>query len=158
MDAGRLPRFGAGLAGRLGLDLGALRLEVGALYLPPRTTGIEQLPGAQVSLQLIAAEATLCYALTRAPRLAPCAYLEVGSLRTQGRGLAQDERAASVWLSGGLGAQLGVPLTSVLELQAQLALGLPLRRAQLATRDLGLAYRVSAVNAELQLGLRAYFP
>jgi hypothetical protein len=118
---------------------------------------IEQAEGGRVVLQLMAAEASLCYGWTRAPRLSSCAYAELGSFRAQGRGLAQDEDTASLWLAGGLGAQLSVGLNAWLDLEAELSLGVPLRAAQLATRDLGEVYRVSAVYGQLQAGFCAHF-
>lgn len=158
LDAGKLAVFAPGAAVKLGVDLDALRIRVGALYLAPRSTAIEQAPGAQVVLQLMAAEAALCYGWTRAPRLSSCAYAELGSLRAQGRGLAQDEDSASLWIAGGLGMQLSVGLSSWLELEGELSLGVPLQRAQFATRDLGVVYRVAALFGQLQAGLCAYFP
>jgi hypothetical protein len=157
LDAGKLAVFAPGASVKLGVDLNALRLRVGALYLPPRAVAIEQAPGAHVVLQLMAAEASLCYAWTRAPRLASCAYAEAGSLRARGRGLAQDEHSSSLWLSAGFGAQLSVALAPWLELETELAVGVPFQRAQLATRDLGLVYRVAAVYGQLQAGLCAHF-
>jgi hypothetical protein len=158
LDAGTLAVFAPGAAVKLGVDFDALRIRVGALYLAPRSVAIEQAPSARVILQLMAAEAALCYGWTRAPRLSSCAYAELGSLRAQGRGLAQDEATASLWIAGGLGVQLGVGLASWLELEGELSLGVPLQRAQFATRDLGVVYRVSAVYGQLQAGLCAYFP
>jgi hypothetical protein len=158
LDAGKLAVFAPGAAVKLGVDIESLRIRLGALYLPPRSVAIEQAPGAQVVLQLMAAEASLCYAWTRAPRLSSCAYVELGSLRARGKGLAQDETTASLWLAGGLGMQLSVSLVEWLELQGELALGVPMQRAQLATRDLGVVYRVSAVHGQLQAGVCAHFP
>jgi hypothetical protein len=158
LDAGKLAVFAPGAAVKLGVDFDALRIRVGALYLAPKSVAIEQAPGARVILQLMAAEAALCYGWTRAPRLSSCAYAELGSLRAQGRGLAQDEDTASLWIAGGLGAQLSVGLASWLDLEGELSLGVPLQHAQFATRDLGVVYRVSAVYGQLQAGLCAYFP
>lgn len=158
LDAGKLAVFAPGAAVKLGVDFDALRIRVGALYLAPRPVAIEQAPGARVVLQLMAAEAALCYGWTRAPRLSSCAYAELGSLRAQGRGFAQDEGTASLWIAGGLGMQLSVGLSSWLALEGELSLGVPFQRAQLATRDLGEVYRVSAVYGQLQAGLCAYFP
>jgi hypothetical protein len=158
LDAGKLAVFAPGASVKLGVDLDALRLRVGALYLPPRSVAIEQVSGARLVLQLMAAEATLCYGWTRAPRLSSCAYAELGSLRAQGRGLAQDENASSLWLAAGLGLQLSFSLSSWLELESELSLGAPFQRAQFATRDVGPVHRVSAVFAQLQTGLCAHFP
>jgi hypothetical protein len=158
LDAGKLAVFAPGAAVKLGVDFDALRIRVGALYLAPRSVAIEQAPGARIVLQLMAAEAALCYGWTRAPRLSSCAYAELGSLRAQGRGLAQDEATSSLWIAGGLGMQLSVGLSSWLELEGELSLGVPFQRAQLATRDLGVVYRVSALYGQLQAGLCAYFP
>ncbi|HTU58330.1 MAG TPA: hypothetical protein VMF89_07850, partial [Polyangiales bacterium] len=157
LDAGKLAVFAPGAAVKIGVDFDALRIRVGALYLAPRSVAIDQAPGARIVLQLMAAEAALCYGWTRAPRLSSCAYAELGSLRAQGRGLAQDEDTASLWIAGGLGAQLSVGLSSWLDLEGELSMGMPLRRAQLATRDLGTVYRVSAVYGQLQAGLCAHF-
>lgn len=157
LDAGKLAVFAPGAAVKLGVDFDAVRIRVGALYLAPRSVAIDQAPDARVVLQLMAAEASLCYGWTRAPRLSSCAYAEVGSLRAQGRGFAQDEHTASLWLAGGLGVQLGVNMASWLELEGELSLGVPFQRAQLATRDLGLVYRVSAVYGQLQAGFCAHF-
>jgi hypothetical protein len=158
LDAGKLAVFAPGAAAKLGVDLDALRLRAGAVYLVPRSVAIEQVPGAAVVLQLLAAEASACYGWTRAPRLASCAYAELGSLRARGRGLAQDEHSSSLWISAGLGAQLSVSLASWLELETELSLGVPFRRAQLATRDRGLVYRVSALYGQVQAGLCAHLP
>lgn len=157
LDAGKLAVFAPGATVKLGVDFDALRIRVAALYLAPRSVAIAQAPGAQVVLQLMAAEASLCYGWTRAPRLSSCAYAELGSLRAQGRGLAQDEDSASLWAAGGLGVQLGVRLSSWLELEGELSLGVPFQRTQLATRDLGRVYRVSAVYGQLQGGFCAHF-
>jgi hypothetical protein len=156
-DAGKLAVFAPGVTAKLGVDLNAVRLRLGALYLTPRAVAIEQAPGAHMVVQLMATEASACYAWTRAPRLGPCAYAELGLLRARGRGLAQDEDSSSLWLAGGLGMQLSFSLASWLELETELSLGIPLRRAQLATRDLGLVYRVSAIYGQLQAGLSAHF-
>lgn len=158
LDAGKLAVFAPGAVAKLGLDLDALRLRLGASYLPPRRVAIEKVPGASVDLQLMAAEASLCYAFTRAPLLASCAYAELGSLRARGRNLGQDEGSSSLWFSAGLGAQLGVALTSWLDFETELTLGSPFRRAQVATRDLGPVYRFSAIYGQVQAGLCAYLP
>jgi hypothetical protein len=157
LDAGKLAVFAPGATAKLGVDVDATRIRVAALYLAPRSVAIDQAPGARVVLQLMAAEASVCYGWTRAPRLSSCAYAELGSLRARGRGLAQDEGTSSLWLAGALGLQLSFKLSSWLELESELSLGAPLRRAQLATRDLGLVYRVSALYGQLQAGLCAYF-
>lgn len=158
LTVGRLAAFAPGVTAKLGLEIAALSVRLGALYLAPRAVTVEQAPGAQVVLQLMAAEASLCYGWTRTPRLASCAYAEIGALRAAGRGLAQDERSASLWLAGALGLQLNVPLAAWLELEAALSLGVPFQRTQLATRDLGLVYRVSALYGQLQAGLCVHFP
>jgi len=158
VDAGRLAVFAPGATVKFGVDLDAVRLRVGALYLAPRSVAIAQAPGAEVVLQLMAAETSLCYGWTRAPRVSSCAYAELGSLRAQGRGLAQDEKTASLWLAGGLGLQLSVGLAQWLDLEGELSLGVPWQRAQLATRDLGIVYRVSAVYGQLQVGFSAHLP
>jgi hypothetical protein len=157
VDAGRLPVLAAGAAARLGIDVDAFRLQAGALYLAPRSTALEPASGANASLQLTAATLAACYALTRAPRLLPCAFAELGSLRAAGRGLAQDERTQSLWLDAGLAAQLSFGVTSWLDFETELSAGIPLRRPQLATRDLGVVYRVPALFGQLQAGLTAYF-
>jgi hypothetical protein len=157
LDAGKLAVFAPGVTAKVGVDLDAVRIRVAALYLAPRSVAIDQAPGARVVLQLMAAEGALCYGWTRAPRLASCAYAELGSLRAHGQGLAQDEDSSSLWLAGALGLQLGFELSPWLELEGELSLGAPLRRAQLATRDLGLVYRVPALYGQLQAGLCAYF-
>lgn len=158
LGAGKLAVLAPGVVAKLGVDLDALRFRVGASYLPPGAVAIEQAPGAQMVLQLMAAEAALCYAFTRAPRLSSCAYAELGSLHARGRGLAQDERSSSLWMAGGIGAQLSVGLSAWLELETELSIGVPFRRAQLATRDLGEVYRVSAVYGQIQAGLCAHLP
>lgn len=158
LDAGKLAVFAPGAVAKLGVDIDALRLRLGALFLPPRGVAIEKLPGASVDLQLMAAEASLCYAFTRAPLLASCAYAELGSLRARGRNLGQDEDSSSLWFSAGLGAQLGFALTPWLDFETELALGSPFRRAQIATRDLGPVYQFSAVYGQVQAGLCAYLP
>jgi hypothetical protein len=158
LDAGKLVVFAPGAVAKLGLDLDALRLRLGALYLPPRGVAIDKVPGASVDLQLMAAEASLCYAVSRAPLLASCAYAELGSLRARGRNLGQDEVSSSLWFSAGLGAQLGFALTPWLDFEAELTVGSPFRRAQIATRDLGRVYQFSAVYGQLQAGLCAYLP
>jgi hypothetical protein len=158
LDAGKLVVFAPGAAAKLGLDVDALRLRLGALYLPPRGVAIDKVPGASVDLQLMAAEASLCYAFSRAPLLASCGYAELGSLRARGRNLGQDEVSSSLWFSAGLGAQLGFALTSWLDFEAELTLGSPFRRAQIATHDLGRVYQFSAVYGQLQAGLCAYLP
>jgi hypothetical protein len=61
-----------------------------------------------------------------------------------------------LWVAAGLGAQLGVPLTSWLDFEAELSLGSPFRRAQLATHDLGAVYRFSVVYGQVQAGFCAY--
>ena len=157
VGAGKLAVVAPGAAVKLGVDLDALRIRVGALYLAPRSVAIEHAPGAQVVLQLMAADAALCYGWTRAPRLSSCAYAELGSLRAQGKGLAEDEHTASLWIAGGLGMQLSIGLSPWLELEGELSLGVPFQRAQLATRDLGVVYRVSALYGQLQAGLCAHF-
>jgi hypothetical protein len=147
-----------GAALGLGIDLAALQLRAGALYLLPRTTDVPQAPGASMSLQLTAAELGACYALTRAPRLSPCAYAEIGSLRAQGAGLAHDEHSASLWLLGGLSVQLRLHLGPRLDLDTEASLGIPVRRAQIATRDAGEVYRVPVATGQVRAGLSLHFP
>jgi hypothetical protein len=157
LDLGRLSRFSPGASLGLGVDLASLRLRAGASYLPSRNVDVSSLPGAHVELQLIAAELSACYALRRAPRLSPCVFAELGSLRARGVGLSHDEHSASVWWLGGVAAQLSVGLAAWLDLDSELSVGFPARRAQISTRDTGVVYQVPAVTGQLRVGLSLHF-
>ena len=158
LDLGRLPALGPGLSARIGADIGRLRLQIGGLYLPAQARALMSQPGASVSSQLTAAQLAVCYALVVSPWLGPCAYAEVGALPAEGHGLPQNERKTSLWLLGGLGLALSVPLLSWLDLSAEASLGAPLLRAQVSVRELGRVYQVSVLAGQLQAGLRVRFP
>lgn len=158
LDLGRLPAAAPGLAARLGLDVGRLRLSAGALYLPPRSQAVASQPGAELAMQLTAAQLDVCYALLPSPGLGLCAMAEAGALSAQGRGLREDQHASSFWLLGGLGMALWAPLTGWLDLAAELTLGAPATRARISVRELGSVYRVPVLTGQLQVGLSARFP
>lgn len=158
LDFGRLPASAPGVGVRFGVDVARLRLWLGGLYLPAQARALGAQPGASVSSQLTAAEIGVCYALIVSPWLGPCVYGELGSLRAEGHGLAQNERTTSLWLLGGLGLSLSVPLVRWLDVTTEANLGVPALRPQLSVRELGRVYQVSALAAQLQVGLRLRFP
>jgi hypothetical protein len=158
LDLGRLPAPAPGFGARLGIDVGRLRFSAGGLYLPERARPVASQPGAEVAVQLTAAQLDVCYALIVSPALGACVTGEAGVLSAKGRGLREDQRASSFWLLGGLGMALWAPLTSWLDLAAELTLGLPATRAQLSVHDLGSIYRVPVLTGQLQVGLSARFP
>lgn len=158
LDIGRLPAPAPGVSARIGADIARVRLLLGGLYLPAQARAVPSQPGASVSSQLIAAQLGVCYALVVSPWLGPCAYAEVGSLAAQGHGLPQNERSTSLWLLGGLGLALSVPLSNWLDLSTEATLGAPALRPQLSVRDLGRVYQVSVLSGQLQVGLQVRFP
>ena len=158
IDFGRLPAPAPGLAARVGLQRSRLRIAAGALYLPEQWRSVAGQPGAAIGLQLTAAQLCVCYVLLESPALGTCARGELGALAAQGRGLADSQRSSSLWLAGGLGLGVWLPLTPWLELSTELGLDAPLMRAQLSVHELGSVYRVPAIAGQLQVGLSLRFP
>ena len=83
-----------------------------------------------------------------------CAGIEVGRLSGDGIGVTLPEVRHALWLAPVLGVRAGLPLSSSSLFEAQLALAVPLFRAQFELEDLGPVHRPAAVSGRVGIGLR----
>lgn len=159
--AGLLPLVDLGAAATVGLEHPWFRVELGGAAWLPRERTVA--PGAGVRASAWALELRGCVALRPTPRLVvlPCAELDAGQLRGEGRGdgLVNGREAQQVWVALGLGPALAVRLHRFVGLWAGVTLVVPVRRVGLGLEGLSTdAYRMAAVAGRGAVGLEVHFP
>lgn len=150
---GTLPAlgFGVGLGG--GLDYRRLRLRVEGVYWPLADTRLAELPSADVRVDLIAADASICGALLRTAALSagPCASFEAGRMHARVTGVTSPSSGDSLWMAataGGYASLLVVgPFAVALDLNALV----PVSSVRFQIQGLGVAYQPAQVEGRATL-------
>lgn len=128
VDAASLPAPSLGLGASVGFEFGRWQVDVGALYLLPRTATTSAVPGA-ARVQLVSGAATGCFAVLGTPlRLAPCIGIEAGVLLAEGEDLDVATSSASPWLAPSARLTLAYPFSRRLSAQLDVGLVIPLTR------------------------------
>jgi hypothetical protein len=157
-DLGSLATFNLGPRLGFGLGLHATRLEVAALYLPPRELhGLGPNGSAAASLQLMAANLGVCQDFLGGPSLGPCLHVEAGELRGRGLQLASVRSSSATWLVVLAGARAAFRLFDAIYWTIEMDAGLLCFRANLAIRGAGTVHREPALIGRFSTGLEARF-
>lgn len=159
--AGLLPLVDLGAAATLGLEHRWFRVELGGAAWLPRERTVA--PAARVRASAWALELRGCATLRPTARLVvlPCAELDAGELRGEGRGsgLVNGRVSRQPWVAIGLGPALTVRLHRLVGLWAGATLVVPVRRVGLGLEGLTPdAYRMAAVTGRGAVGLELHFP
>lgn len=159
--AGLLPRVDLGAAATLGLEHRWFRVELGGAAWLPRERTVA--PDARVRASAWALELRGCATLRPTPRLVvlPCAELDAGELRGEGRGsgLVNGRVSRQPWVAIGVGPALAVRLHRLVGLWAGATLVVPVRRVGLGLEGLTSdAHRMAAVAGRGAVGLELHFP
>jgi hypothetical protein len=159
--AGLLPVVDLGGAATLGLEHRWFRVELsGAGWLPRERTVA---PDARVRASAWALELRACAALRPRPWLVvlPCAELDGGRLRGEGRGagLVNGRVERQTWLALGVGPAVSFRLHRLVGVWLSATAVVPLLRPGLGLEGLREeAYRMAAFVGRGSLGLEVYFP
>lgn len=156
---GAMPRFGAALAGAIGVRVGRARAELVALgELPQRTRHPrEPIAGARVDLWSVGGRGCFAPAVKKVD-FPLCAGFEGGRIRARGFGLQIARRAVAPWLAAPFGAAvMWAPIP-------RLALGggvdgwIAMTRPTFEIEDLGVVHHVSRAGVRVHLGVELRFP
>jgi len=159
--AGLLPVVDLGGAATLGLEHRWFRIELtGTAWLPRERTVA---PEARVRASAWALELRGCAALRPAARwvVLPCAELDAGQLRGEGRGegLVSGPVSRQPWVAVGIGPALSLRLHRLVALWAGATLVVPVRRAGLGVEGLSTdAHRMAVVAGRGAVGVEIHFP
>jgi hypothetical protein len=158
-DLGTLPSPAFGPSVLFGMELAWATIELGGVWLPARDGSVSGRSEPAASLQLMAAVASSCARVLRAPSwsVSPCLHLELGALRAEGLHLTHTLTATNLWLMLGLSVRAGVELFRGLYWFSEVSAGLPWDRARFVIADLGEVHRVSGVVGRLATGLESHF-
>lgn len=159
--AGLLPVVDLGAAATVGLEHRWFRVELGAAAWLPRERTVA--PAARVRASASALELRGCAALRPTARLVvlPCAELDVGALRGEGRGdgLVNGHVSWQPWVAMGVGPALAVRLHPLVRLWASATLVVPLLRVGLGLEGLGTdAHRMAVAAGRGAVGVEIHFP
>jgi hypothetical protein len=158
-EAGALPGVGMGMGAAAALLLDNLRLEGLVGYWPARQGHIEEVSSLGAELALLEGAAGVCYhAWGGSLSLAPCAYLELGSLYGEGFNVTSSLKDSALWVALLAGARAGWRLTSWGAFVLELGLAAPFLRSGYTLRVLGvtdraLVHRPSPLTPRLRVGI-----
>ena len=160
-EIGALPTASGGLSGALTVGRGRGQLELSGLYVFPRSSAIEEIPGdVSVRVQLGAAGLRGCGLPVRGDlSLLLCTGLEVGILDGAGSGadLTQPRRQRYVWLGALVGPSLQWRVTRIASLWAGLDIVVPIIAPTFAVStgpdSMETAHKVSPATGRLLVGL-----
>jgi hypothetical protein len=149
-----------GLRAAVSGELGRLRLELGAIWLPLAThvtrDGARE-PEKGGKFRLIAGSARACHAWLVAPRLSACAAGELGSLRGAGFGTANDRHRSVVWAAAGPGVAAAIAFAESAAFTAGADLLFVLNRPRFELENVGLVHRPPAAGFRLAAGVELNF-
>jgi hypothetical protein len=156
---GPLPGVAGGILGALALLHRRVRIELGATFLPAKTTRFDARPDAGGELRLVAADLRAC------PRwqwqsigLDACAGIQAGVLH--GRGIGIDEPAATrqPWLAATLGPRLTYAPIRWLAIGLGADLLVPIVRPAFGVENVGRLWRPLPAGFLGMLGVEARLP
>ena len=158
LDLGTVDGVALGARASAGLDFGALRVELGGIFLPARRSFASGSPDKGGDIELLAAGVAGCVVPLRSNLdFRGCLELEVGRLHGEGFGTAADTSGSVTWLGLGAAAGLGFSLYDPLRLVAVAgALASP-QPVEFTLENIGLVHRVPALVGRLGLGLESQF-
>jgi hypothetical protein len=157
LDIGSVSDVSFGPRADIGLDFGAFRLELGALWLPPARTYLpdDERGGA---IDLIVAQADACYLPFRGDfELEGCAGLEFGRLHGAGFGTASEEDGSGPWFGAGASALARGKATSALSVVVSAGAVLVPQDTEFVLENVGTVYRVPLVVGRFGLGIETEF-
>jgi hypothetical protein len=155
---GALPGVGAGLGGRLGVLVGRFRADLSASYWPEHTATLTARPTAGGKIQLVAGDATACWALLRAPlEVSPCLGLELGSMSATGFGVKANSDGSALWVAPALEASAALPIGRHFAARLDVGLLVPALRPPFVLQGAGTVYTAGPVVGRATLGLEARF-
>lgn len=157
-DVGTLPSPSLGIGLFVGLNLRALRIELGAGLFPPQTERPFVDMGGEFSR--VTGSAMLCYQPTLG-RLEVGGCMGAGFDRVGATAVGTGARAidaTGLWSTLDAEGRIAVRLTSWLAVRFSLGAHAPLSRPSFAITGAGEVYRPSAVSARQALGLEIRFP
>ena len=165
-DVGSLPSIaggvGAGVAWLPGREpgQGRLRLDLGALYLPPQTVSLAGALPRGGKFSFLAFDARACLQLLHVPvELGPCVGAEVTSLYAAGSGVTKSLSATPLYFAPTFGAVLGVRLGQDWVLRLDFALVAPYARPSFVVQGVGAGtvFQPAAVSARSAVGIELRF-
>ncbi|HMJ12516.1 MAG TPA: hypothetical protein VK524_13925 [Polyangiaceae bacterium] len=157
---GALPGAAPGLTAAGFAEVGRIRLELGALWLPYAKRVVQDSdpePPKGGKLSLIAGAARACYLLGVAPELGACAGGELGVLGAKGFGTEQDRRRSVLWAALGPGLAAALPLGQAASLALGADLLFALNRPRFELDNVGLVHRPAPVGLRLKAGVLLHF-
>ena len=160
LDWAALSAPAPGLRAAASGELGRLRLEVGALWLPLATQVTRDVAGEPEKggkFRLIAGSARACHALFVSPRLSACAVGELGALRGTGFGTANDRHRSVLWAAAGPGVTAAIALAGNAAFSIGSDLLFALNRPRFELQNVGLVHRPPAAGFRLAAGVELNF-
>lgn len=135
---------------RVGVQHGALRLDVAASATWPRTSGFDT---GELRTSLVYGSARACWLLGHAIAIGPCLQLGAGRLRGVGVGYGETRTANLLWTAAGLGLGAEVPLEDGWRATLGATLWLPLERHTFSVQNRGTAWESAKLAGILSAGL-----
>jgi hypothetical protein len=151
-ELGMLPQPTLGAALGVGVGAGAWSVEVGPMFLIPRSGSLEDDTSRGGEIGYIGGYAAGCLAPFRSRRFDVCGAFEVGRIAGSGFGVTDPLPAEALWLAPALFGAMRVPVAGSFQGEGRLVVAAPLHRPTFELSDLGDVHRPALLSVRGELG------